>query len=340
MEQMTRILLTGASGAVGMEVLKQLCELPEDVELTVFDIKSAAAANFYKKLNRDFDLIWGDISRKEDISKACAGKDVVIHLAAVIPPLADMDPALAEKINVTGTRNLVSCIEEQSPHAFLVYSSSISVYGDRVRDPWIKTGDRLIPSERDEYAKTKIEAEKIITGSKLRWTIFRLTAIMGVDNHKPSPLMFHMPLDTQLEISTPGDTGRAFVNSLHHLDVLDRKIFNLGGGDKCRVVYSEFLARSFRIFGLGALDFRKDTFAMKNFHCGFYEDGDLLNEILKFRKETLEDHFSNLERSVPRTRKIATMIFRKIIKYNLQRQSEPLKAIKSGNKSDIEHFFN
>lgn len=323
-----------------MEVLKQLCELPEDVKLTVFDIKTAPAASFYKKLNSDFEIIWGDIARREDVFKACAGKDVVIHLAAVIPPLADKDPALAEKVNVTGTQNLVSCIEELSPNAFLVYSSSISVYGDRVGDPWIKTGDRLIPSERDEYAKTKIKAERIIMGSKLRWTIFRLTAVMGMDNHKPSPLMFHMPLDTQLEIATPGDTGRAFVNSLRHLDVLDRKIFNLGGGENCRIVYSEFLARSFRIFGLGALDFRKDAFAGKNFHCGFYEDGDLLNDILGFRKETLEDHFSNLERSVSRPRKIATKIFRKIIKYNLRRQSEPLKAIISGNKSDIEHFFN
>ena len=37
---------------------------------------------------------------------------------------------------------------------------------------------------------------------------------MGVNNYKMSGLMFYMPLETRMEIATPEDVGRAFVNGL------------------------------------------------------------------------------------------------------------------------------
>jgi len=336
---MKRVLLTGASGTVGKEVLKQLYDLSDAVEITVFDKKSKGAKSFYRKFTPKINLIYGDIANKNDICTACKNIDIVIHLAAIIPPLADNNPELAEAVNTTGTKNLIDCIEKHSPEAFLLYSSSISVYGDRNSNPWIKTTDQLSPSDRDEYARTKIEAEKLIFKCNLNWTIFRLTAIMGIDNHKPSAIMYHMPLDSNLEIATPGDSGRAFVNALDHLDELNKKIFNLSGGEKCRITYRDFMARSFAIYGLGKPDFTDNSFARKNFHCGYYKDGDVLNEILNFRRETIEDYFEILKNNIPPVTKMLTILFRKIIKRNLQRLSEPLIAFKTHNKKDIQHYF-
>ena len=336
---MIRVLLTGASGTVGREVLRQLTQSADEYDITVFDIKSSDSVNFYRKSGRNCNLIYGNISEKKDIRKVCAEKDVIIHLAAVIPPMADKFPQLAADVNITGTRNLVECIEELSPNAYLIYSSSISVYGDRLFNPWIKTSDKLIASDRDEYAKTKIEAEKFIMNSKINWTIFRLTAIMGINNHRVSPLMFHMPLETPMEIATPEDTGRAFVKAIRHMEVLNKNIYNLSGGEKCRILYSDFISRSFEIIGLGPVTFKKEAFARKNFHCGYYEDGDLLNEILDFRRDSIEDYFTNLKMSVPIYKKIVTNIFRNIIKNHIERQSEPLIAVKTENNADIQHYF-
>jgi nucleoside-diphosphate-sugar epimerase len=336
---MKKILLTGASGAVGREVLLQLIQLPEEIDLTVFDRKTKVSEAFYRKVKKKFNLIYGDISLEDDLYRVCQNKDVIIHLAAIIPPLADKQPELAEQVNIKGTRNLIGCTEKLSPGAFFIYSSSISVYGDRNNDPWIKTGDKLSPSPRDEYAKTKIEAEKIITGSKLKWTIFRLTAIMGTDNHKVSPLMFHMPLDTPLEIATPGDTGRAFIKALDHLTELEGKIFNLGGGEKCRISYRDFLSGSFEIMGLGSLDFNENAFARKNFHCGYYADGDLLEEIIHFRQDSMGDYYRALKDSITPARKFVVFMLRKIIKRNLEKQSEPLAAKSTNNEIDIQHYF-
>jgi nucleoside-diphosphate-sugar epimerase len=336
---MNKILLTGASGTVGREVLKQLCDMPDKVELTVFDKESKESREVYRKISNKFNLVWGDISIKSDISKVCIDKDVVIHLAAIIPPLADRKPELANQVNVIGTKNLIESIEEHSPLAFFLYSSSISVYGDRNNNPWIKTTDPLKPSDRDEYARTKIAAEKILTESRLKWSILRLTAIMGVNNHKPSSIMFHMPLDSYLEIATPGDTGRAFVNALCHLEELDKKIFNLSGGENCRITYKDFLSRSFEISGLGKADFLEKSFAGKNFHCGYYQDGDILNDILHFRRETLDDYFLNLKKGTPFFKRILTILFRKFIKRGMQKKSEPLAAITTNNLTDIQHYF-
>jgi nucleoside-diphosphate-sugar epimerase len=336
---MKRLLLTGGSGTVGKEILKQLLESPSDFEITAFDLKTAASKSLYKNFGKFVNVVYGNISDKDDVAAVCKDKDVVIHLAAIIPPLADRLPQLAKDVNVKGTINLLECLEKLSPEAFFIYSSSISVYGDRNNNPFIKTSDQFKPSDRDEYARTKIEVEELIKKSKLRWTIFRLTAIMGLDNHKPSEIMFHMPLDSHLEIATPSDTGRAFVNSLNYPDILKGNIYNLSGGEKCRIDYFDFLTRSFEIFGLGKPDFADNSFARKNFHCGYYEDGDLLNEILDFRRDTIEDYFANLKKSISPVRKIASGLLRKIIIGNLQRKSEPLAAIRKNNTADIEHFF-
>jgi len=336
---MRRILITGGSGTVGKEVLKQLLETPSEFEITAFDVKTAESRSFYRKSGKNINVVYGNISNRNDVSEVCKDKDIVIHLAAIIPPLADRLPQLARDVNVTGTKNLIECIGELSPEAFFIYSSSISVYGDRNANPFIKTSDPLKPSNRDEYARTKIEAEELIRNSRLKWTIFRLTAIMGVDNHKPSGIMFHMPLDSHLEIATPADTGRAFVNALNHLDVLNGNIYNLSGGEKCRIDYSDFLTRSFELFGLGKPDFADNSFARKNFHCGYYADGNILNDILYFRRDTIEDYFKKVKNSISPIRKILSGILRKIIIANLQRKSEPLAAVKLNISKDIEHFF-
>jgi len=324
MKQKPSILLTGAAGAVGLEVLKQLYRERGRYEITVFEIASKRNKKILKEFRRGVEIVYGDIVNSEEIGKVSINKDFVIHLCAVIPPLADKDPELAHKVNVTGTVNLVRNLELFSPDVFLIYSSSISVYGDRLKAPMIVVNDPLVPSEGDEYAKTKIAAEQIIVSSKIDWTIFRLTAIMG--KHKVSELMFHMPLATMMEIGTPEDTGLAFMHALNKRDEISKKIYNLGGGEACRTTYKEFLARSFAILGLGKLNFPGKAFAEKNFHCGLYVDGDELEKILYFRKDSLESYYEKVENSTKYWKKLLTVLFRGAIKWILLKQSAPYRA--------------
>lgn len=330
------ILITGVSGTVGFEVFKQLID-NKNHNITIFDKKTKQSSSKLLPYKDKVNLIFGDISVLKDL-EPIKNIDVAIHLAAIIPPVADDFPELAKKVNLMGTQNLIKQLEEHSPNAFLLYSSSISVYGDRIENPFIKVGDALEPSPRDYYAETKIGAEIAVQNSKLDYTIFRLAAIMG--NHKISKLMFHQPLNTALEIATPKDTARAFVNGIEKQSLLSKKIYNLGGGEKCRISYQEFLKRSFTIFGLGKLNFPKYAFADKNFHCGFYADGDDLEQIVHFRKDTLEDYFKMEADKVSTFMKFITSIFKKPVKWFLLQKSEPYQAHKNKDTKEMNHYFN
>ena len=337
MENKLKILLTGASGTVGYEVLKQLYPLRQKYDITVFGTRSKRSLKNLSPFKEGIKIVYGNISDFEDAKKVCSEKDVVIHLAAIIPPLADENPELACKVNTLGTENLVRNLELLSPEAFFIYSSSISVYGDRLENPFIRVGDPLIPSEGDEYAITKIKAEDIIRNSKLDWSIFRLTAIMG--NHKASKLMFHMPLATSMEIASPEDTGRAFIHAIDKRELISKKIFNLGGGESCRTTYEEILSRSFEIFGLGELNFPIKTFAEKNFHCGFYDDGDDLENLLHFRNDTMESYYASEKLKIPVWKKSLAYIFRNPVKYYLFKKSEPYTAFKTGDAEMCKRYF-
>lgn len=337
METRKKILLTGASGTVGIEVLKQLYELRDRYDITVFDIKSSNAIKKFAPFRNEINVVFGNISNENDVLKICYNKDAVIHLAAIIPPLADDQPALSHKVNTVGTQILIRLLERHSPNTFLIYSSSISVYGDRLNVPMISIDDNLVPSPGDEYAKTKILAENSIQNSKLDWSIFRLAAIMG--GHKISKLMFHQPLKTSLEIASPADTARAFVNAIEKQQQLSKRIFNLGGGESCRISYEDFLSSSFEIFGLGKVDFAPKSFAEKNFHCGYYQDGNLLNDILDFRQDNLESYFEGEKKKVSLFKKALISLFKRPIKKYLQRQSEPLAAYAKQDLNAMQHYF-
>lgn len=334
---MKKILLTGASGTIGFEVLKQLYDRTDEYEVTIFDLESRKSKKKFAPYKDRVEIVYGNISNEDDLARIANGKDVVIHLAAIIPPLADEAPELTHQVNTVGTERLIRQLVQHSPNVFFLYSSSVSVYGDRLETPMINIGDELKASFGDEYAETKIEAEKILQNSNLNWSIFRLGAIMG--GHKMSKLMFHQPLNTSMEIATAEDTARAFVHAIEKQESLSKQIFNLGGGESCRVMYDNFLKRSFEVNGLGVPNFPPNTFAEKNFHCGYYEDGDVLNDILQFRKDSLDDYFEKEWQKIPALKKFMISLFQKPIKKYLAKQSEPLIAYKENDQELINRFF-
>jgi len=102
----------------------------KNLEILAFDRKNKVTQRFYKPYLDKLTIYYGNISKKEDVLPISKDIDFVIHLAAIIPPLADQQPELANKVNVGGTRNLINVLEEHSKNVFFLYASSVSVYGD------------------------------------------------------------------------------------------------------------------------------------------------------------------------------------------------------------------
>jgi len=335
-----RILVTGGSGAIGKEAIKLLADQTENYEVFCLVHNQARAEKRIGKYKTKIKFVQGDITRLSSIEPHTHNLEYVIHLAAIIPPLADQKPELAQAVNFNGTKNLIELIEKNSPNAFFLYSSSISVYGDRLNTPDIKVGDKLIASMGDAYGQTKIDTEKIIQESSLKWSIFRLTGIMDPKLNSPNALMFHMPLKTNFEICTTRDCGRAFVNALIHENELKNTIFNLAGGESCRAPFHEILSTAFGISGMGKLNFPEGAFATANFHCGYYADGDDLENIVHFRKDTKEDYFRMMGEAIPEWQKLSAKLFAPIVKWAMLQTSDPWKAKKSNDKYGMKRYFN
>ncbi|MHA2287846.1 MAG: NAD-dependent epimerase/dehydratase family protein, partial [Promethearchaeota archaeon] len=213
-------------------------------------------------------------------------------------------------------------IKNQLQRPKLIFTSSVAVYGDRRFDPLIKVTDALAPSRGDYYAVTKITAERLIRESGVKFSIFRLTYITSIDKLNMDPLMFHMPLDTSIEICDTKDVGLALVNAIE-CDEVWGETFNLAGGKQCRTTYREYLNDMMEIFGLGRNFLPEEGFAEKDFHCGYMET-DRSQNLLHYQKHTLDDYYKEVKRKIG-PKKHFMPVLKWMIRLNLLKRSEPYR---------------
>lgn len=331
-----KVLVTGAAGAVGEPTIQELLRRGDGYEVACFDLPNRSVEKRLKPYRDRCRMIWGDVRKPDDVERAVEGMDAVIHLAAVIPPKADREIQLAKETNADGTANVVKALERTGRPIRLLHTSSISVYGDRLAEPWIRVEDPLTPSPHDHYGETKVEGENHVKASDLPWTIYRLSGVMslrlGLD-----PLMFHMPLDTWFEMVTDTDVAYALVQSLE-VDGMEGKIFNVGGGPRCRTTFREYLNRHLSIFGLGEDFFPDEAFAKGNFHCGHYRDSEDLDEYTGFMREGLDEWFQRVKDDQFPLIPPLCRVFRPVIRQALLLMSEPLAARRKGDRQGLERY--
>ena len=334
-----KVLLTGASGTVGFEVLKELLRR-DQYAIRILSLDRGYERQLFSQYQDNLEVVWGDIRNFQDVRKAVngTGVDYIIHTAGIIPPLSEEKPALTQDVNVGGTENIIRAISQEDNPPKLFFTSSISVYGDRINNPYITIEDPINPSKDDVYAKSKVDAEGIINNSGLDWSIFRLCGVLA-NKLRIQPLMFHMPLDTALEWCHPEDVGFALVEAIKYPSLL-RSIFNLGGGEKCRIKAGEFLKEVFNIWGLDVRVLPRYAFAIQNFHSGYYADSFHLNDILNFQKRNLQDYYNQVRSKVsPLQKFFIRLVPKNVVKQWLLGMSEPLNAIKKNNEALIERFY-
>jgi len=289
-----KVLLTGPFGNVGLSTLKELIDRNYDVK--VFDIKSSKNEKLSKDFRDKVEIIWGDLRNSDDVNRAIEDVNVVLHVGAIIPPLADREVEFAEAVNVGGTKNIIEAMKKSPLRPKLVFTSSIATYGDRRNTPEIKVDDLLKPADHDEYGRQKVRCEKLVRASGLDWCIFRLTYIVSTNKLQMDPLMFSMPLETCIEICDTKDTGLALANAVESQEIIGETL-NIAGGPKCRITYKEYLNKMLNLFGLGHDLLPDEAFSTNDFHCGFM-DTTKSQELLKFQRYTLEDYFHDVKEKV------------------------------------------
>lgn len=237
------IFLTGASGNMGQQTLKELLNRNDRffvVALVLATPKDKKIMKAYQG-NENLKIIWGDLTNYEDVLKGVSGADYVLHVGGMVSPMADYHPELTTKVNVGGAKNIVKAIQAQSnkDDIKLIYIGTVAQTGDR-NPPlhWGRTGDPLKISKYDNYAVTKTIAEREVIESGLKyWVSLRQTGILyPTISDSLDPIMFHVPVQGVFEWATVEDSGRLMANACEDNipEEFWRRVYNIGGGEKFR----------------------------------------------------------------------------------------------------------
>lgn len=169
---MSRILVTGGCGYVGIPLVRQLAAAGHDV--TVYDI-----LYFGNLLHPNFKVIQGDIRDTEKLKQACEGHDIFISLACISNDASfELDERLSTSTNFGAFEPMVVVAKRAGIQRF-IYASTSSVYG--VSDKLDVTEDHpLVPLTL--YNKYKAMCEPILlkhTDDNFTGVIFRPATVCG-----------------------------------------------------------------------------------------------------------------------------------------------------------------
>ncbi|MBP7148396.1 MAG: SDR family oxidoreductase [Acidobacteria bacterium] len=171
-----RVLVTGGGGFIGSNLVEALLGRGDDVR--VIDNFStgrrqnlARAESWARAGGGRFELMEADIRDRDAVARAVAGREVVLHQAAIPSvPRSVADPLASHTANVDGTLHLLLAARDAGVRRF-VYASSSSVYGESPVLPKVETmpTDPLSP-----YALDKLAGE---TYCRLFTRLYRLPTV-------------------------------------------------------------------------------------------------------------------------------------------------------------------
>ncbi len=171
------VLVTGATGFVGLHVCQHLLEMGHHVRAIgrkeTFDL-THENLSYFSVENIDGYTDWKDYLH---------GIDVVVHLAARVHQMKDEGLAALsqyQEVNVKGTQQLARAAIRNNVKRF-IYLSTIKVIAEKTIEMPVRAEEQPRPS--DAYSLSKLQAEQILQEycrrSGMEWVIIRPPLIYG-----------------------------------------------------------------------------------------------------------------------------------------------------------------
>jgi nucleoside-diphosphate-sugar epimerase len=163
--------VTGGCGYVGSKLLPELAQRADRIDY--LDLKPPSLGLLQTIAGKKFNYIRADLSDRAQYEKLGPRYDLVVHLAALVGyPACNKDPDLAQRWNVTATRNVVECKKND---ARILLSSTISNYGAQVG-----LVDEMTPvAPNSVYGTTKKAAEDLVLSDSHN-IVFRYAGAFGL----------------------------------------------------------------------------------------------------------------------------------------------------------------
>jgi NADH dehydrogenase len=152
-----KVLVTGATGFVGREIVRQLHAAGHCVRILVRDPQGRSAREMISAFAAESHA--GNVLKPASLAGAANGCDAIIHLVGII---SEIGRQTFENVHLHATENLLAEAQRAGVRRWI----QMSALGTR-------------PNARSRYHQTKWAAEEAVRASGLDWTIFRPSLIYG-----------------------------------------------------------------------------------------------------------------------------------------------------------------
>ncbi len=188
---MTRILVTGAAGAVGSALVPALVAAGHDVLATDIRVPEARGGARWETLDVRDGTAAERLMRKH-------GAETVVHLASIVTPGAGSTPEREYQVDVEGSRNvLAACLATGARR--LVVTSSGAAYGYHADNPaWLTEDAPLRGNDAFPYARHKRLVEEMLAEARrdrpeLEQVVLRVGTILGPGVENQITALFRKP---------------------------------------------------------------------------------------------------------------------------------------------------
>lgn len=238
---MKRVLVTGGAGSMGREI--SLLLAGKGYRVRVFDIPKA---NFDGLKERGIEVVKGDITNMESVKAATEGVDLIVHLAAILPPLSERKPELTQSVNVMGTEHLLTAISESEKPPRLIFTSTVATYGNTtaIQPPVTAETPQLGMSN---YAKTKIEAEGIVKAADIEYVILRVSGVVLAALLDPPEWPFEE--NQRIELVFRDDVVSAIMGAVEAEDAVGKTLI-VSGGETWQMQSNDFVREFFQVLDI------------------------------------------------------------------------------------------
>ncbi len=160
---MNRILVTGAGGFIGSQLVEELLRKKYKVKAFLKYSSSNDLGWLKENKNKNLEIVYGDISDYDSVFEAFKNVNIVFNLAALISvPYSFKNPESFINTNVNGLINILrACRHYKKKIKKIIQISSSEVYGNTINSKIKILSENLKLRSESPYAASKIAADHL-----------------------------------------------------------------------------------------------------------------------------------------------------------------------------------